>query len=330
MRRFPLLVCLVVVACRPAAETNVTSAVGAAPLAGSAPTCDPARDRAAILQMAGDYDVSFDFAETAALTEGYRPRPAYATDAREIVIVLEDSEHFVSLQHLLLLRDGGGEVMPQKHWRQDWRFEDRELLEFQGNGTWQARELPAAAVRCTWSQAVFEVSDAPRYESVGRWIHSPGDHGESAWTSGRTWRPLPRREYTKRKDYDVLVGTNRHVMTKDGWRHEQDNVKHVLATGSDLVRERGVNTYTRAELAGADVVRSYMHDTTGFWTAVRAEWADIERKNTRFTLSFEVEGKQLYEHLFPLAAEAHGSAPADQRRRVHDAIAPYVTAVEAR
>lgn len=313
-----VLVGVVGVGCR-AKPATTTSADVTASAAGA---CDPARDRAAILRMAGTFDVTFDFDETDALTPGYTPHTSETTDAREVVLVLEDSPHLVSLQHVLLLRDGGGEVIPQKHWRQDWRFEDTRLLEFQGHGTWQRRDLPPSAVKCTWSQAVFEVSDAPRYESFGRWTHTAN---ESAWTSAPTWRPLPRREYTKRSDYDVLVGTNRHVITADGWRHEQDNVKHVLASRSDLVRERGLNRYVRAELSGADVVRAYMNDTARFWSAVRAEWADLEAKSPRLTLAFEVDKKQLYEHLFPLAEELEKSPPDVQRAKAHDAIAPYVT-----
>lgn len=301
--------------CHSPGETKLSSS------AATTRACDPARDRTAVLAMAGTYDVNFDFAETEVLTPGYTPRAEYMTDAREVVLVLEDSERFVSLQHLLLLRDGGGEVVPQKHWRQDWRFEDAKLLEFQGKGTWQRRDLSAADVKCTWSQAVFEVSDAPRYESIGRWTHTAS---ESVWTSGPTWRPLPRREYTKRSDYDVLLGTNRHVVTRDGWRHEQDNTKYVLASHSNLVRERGVNRYVRADLSGADVVRNYMTDTARFWRAVRTEWSDVEERNPRFTLAFEVREKQLYEVLFPLALELRAGEDATQRSRAHDAIAPFV------
>jgi hypothetical protein len=316
MRRFVPLLVVGVVGCHSSGATKVTSAEAVR-------DCDPARDRAAILRMAGTFDVTFDFEETDVLTPGYERRPASVTDAREVVLVLDDSERSVSLQHVLLLRSGGGEVMPQKHWRQDWRFEDTRLLEFKGKGTWERRDLPPAAVQCAWSQSVFEVTDAPRYESVGRWKH---DANESAWTSERTWRPLPRREYTKRSDYDVLIGTNRHVVAANGWRHEQDNVKHVLASGSDLVRERGLNRYVRAELAGADEVRTYMRDRAQFWSAVRAEWAELEAKSPRLSLAFEVEGKQLYEHLFPLSDELRASPPAVQRSRAHEAIAPYVTA----
>ena len=48
----------------------------------------------------------------------------------------------------------------------------------------------------------------------------PHGGGVSTWISDETWRPLPRREFSVRKDYDVLVGTNRHTITAQGWVQE--------------------------------------------------------------------------------------------------------------
>ena len=36
----------------------------------------------------------------------------------------------------------------------------------------------------------------------------------------RTWRPLPRREYTRRSDYNALDVVNRHTIVPGGWTHE--------------------------------------------------------------------------------------------------------------
>ena len=44
--------------------------------------------------------------------------------------------------------------------------------------------------------------------------------------------PLPRREYTKRNDYNVLKRINRHEIKDFGWVHEQDNLK-ILRENSD-------------------------------------------------------------------------------------------------
>jgi hypothetical protein len=276
--------------------TAAPAATTAAPPT-SAAACDPARDRAAIKKMAGEFSVEFEFEETEVLTPGYQKRDAYRTAASEVVEIIEDSERAVVLQHLLLLEDDQGKTVVQKHWRQDWRFEDAELVEFRGKETWARRTLPAADVACTWSQAVYEVTDAPRYESVGRWQH---DAGVSTWTSAETWRPLPRREYTKRSDYDVLIGTNKHVVRDDGWAHDQDTAKLVLADGRKLVREIGNNRYERTALAGAAEARAYYARTAPFWQAVRARWSAL-LAGPPLVITFKVEGKTLYDHLFPLA-----------------------------
>jgi hypothetical protein len=71
------------------------------------------------------------------------------------------------------------------------------------------------------------------------------EDGTAVWTSAETWRPLPRREYSKRDDYDVLIATNRHVIGPDGWRHEQQNRKWVIDEAHSLVEEEGLNVYRR-------------------------------------------------------------------------------------
>ena len=304
------------------ASTKAAAPAGAPTAAAAA--CDPARDRDAIRKMAGEFDVSFEFEETDVLAEGYQRRDAYRTEATEVVEVIEDGDRKMVLQHVLMLEDDKGTPVPQKHWRQDWTFEDAELVEFKGDGTWARRTLPAADVTCTWSQAVFEVSDAPRYESVGRWQHGAD---ASTWTSQETWRPLPRREYTKREDYDVLLGINRHVVSATGWVHDQDNVKLVLAGNRKLVRERGDNKYVRTSLKGAAVAREYLQRTAPFWTAVRAEWQTLLAQ-PRLSLAFKVDGKQLYDHLFAMADQPLAAAP-ELQKQVHEVIGRYVRAATA-
>jgi hypothetical protein len=313
-----------------AASALAGCASTSAPNAPSAPAtagCDPARDRAAIKKMAGEFSVEFEFEETEVLTAGYQKRDAYRTAASEVVAILEDSERAVVLQHVLLIEDADGKPAAMKHWRQDWRFEDGSLVEFRGKETWQPTTLAAGAVACTWSQAVYEVTDAPRYESVGRWRH---DGAVSTWTSGETWRPLPRREHTKRSDYDVLVGINQHVVRDDGWSHDQDNAKLVLADGRRLVREKGINTYERTTLEGAAMARAYLARTAPFWQAVRARWSELFAGSTPVIVTFKVEGKTLYEHLFPLADRTPLPAAPELADEVASVIGAYATPAPAR
>jgi hypothetical protein len=226
------------------------------------------KDRRAILAMAGEFEVRFKFDETVALRPGYELKHD-KSGGYETVIVVEDLGKRIVLQHILVSKDGEHVV---KHWRQDWTYEDRELREFAGGRTWTARRLSVREARGTWTQAVHEVNDGPRYESFGRWRH---DGEYSAWQSASTWRPLPRREYSKRQDYDVLLAVNRHAITPWGWVHEQDNTKWHRAdtTGRPYIaREVGVNEYRRITDFDFAPARAYFERTRGYWRAVRTQW----------------------------------------------------------
>ncbi|MDY7231874.1 DUF6607 family protein [Hyalangium rubrum] len=294
--------------------------------------CNPEQDRAAILKMVGNYRVEFAFDETVSLHEGYALRAPYRANATEQVLVLEDTPGRVSLQHILVV-ERDGKRSPLKHWRQDWTFEDTELLEFRGRRSWERRVLSSDEARCTWSQAVFEVDDGPRYEGSGRWNHS---RGLSAWESRETWRPLPRREYTKRSDYDALVGTNRHVMTPTGWVHEQDSLKVVLGpTQHALARERGVNLYTRqpqeVSLPEAD---AYWTQAQDFWGEVRQGWQAVFQAHSGFTLKDSVDGKARTELLFGLAdahqkslGEGRTGVPPETRQQIRSTLESFLEPV---
>lgn len=225
------------------------------------------KDREAILKMSGDFKVTFHFHETLSLKDGYAVKEkAYDEDAHETVKVVEDTGKKIVLQHLL---QAGGHVV--KHWAQTWTYEDAQLLEFTGSRTWVVRELPKDQVKGTWTQRVTEVTDEPRYEGSGRWIHQ----GElSEWTSGLSNRPLPRREYTKRDDYDLLLVTNRHAVTANAWYHEQDNTKQVKREGASypLCREFGLNRYERVSDFDFTPANDYWTKTHGFWKDVRGAW----------------------------------------------------------
>ena len=130
-----------------------------------------ARDRAAILAMAGDYRTSFDFLETVVFAPGGRPARPYRSWGTERVYVVDDREDFVSLQHVLemFVVDENGETQGpfvQKHWRQDWQFEPESLLVYVGERSFEVRAVSAEQRRGAWSQTVYQVDDSPRYGSI--------------------------------------------------------------------------------------------------------------------------------------------------------------------
>ena len=250
--------------------------------------------RLAILAMAGEYQASFDFIETIGFEDGYVPKAPYQSWGTEYIFVVEDRGSFISLQHILVMivqmPDGSmSEPMTMKHWRQDWTFEDTEMNVFVGNNTWEPKSIPATSAAGTWTQAVYQVDDSPRYESFGKWVHKAGT---SFWQSGQTRRPVPRRETSVRKDYDYLLGTNRHTITPSGWTQEEDNLKVQLlenaTQGGDpevvLAREAGLNRYEKIVDFDFSPAKAYWANSQRFWDAINARWRQILGANKGYRL----------------------------------------------
>lgn len=258
-----------------------------------------AADREAILAMTGDYKVQFKFTETVAFTEGYTPKDPYLSGGYEIVRVIEDRGDFISLQHILVV--GGEQKFAMKHWRQDWRYEPAQVLNFIGGNAWQMRPVDENNQAGSWSQTVYQVDDSPRYGAVGTWSH---ENGVSEWVPPAEWRPLPRRDMTKRDDYHAVIAMNRHAITPAGWVHEQDNSKLALdGERRVLVRETGVNTYVRSEEFPAQVGDEYWAKTAAYWAGIRGVWDEMEAAGTPFALTQKGEPDRLYMPLMTLADE---------------------------
>jgi len=268
------------------------------------------RDRRAILAMAGPYRVSFDFLEVLRFDPALKPDAPYQSWGTEYVFVAEDRDDFIALQHILVMRvqmeDGtASKPLVIRHWRQEWRFQSDTLLAYEGANTWVRRPLTSRQREGAWVQSVYQVDDSPRYASRGRWVHNDSN---STWISDETWRPLPRREWSVRKDYQVLVGTNRHTITPDGWAQEENNLK--LALGGNgkarsampyLAREYGFARYQRIRDYDFSEGEKYFARTEPFWAEVRAAWREIGERQPRFILKAPVDQGRLFEPFFEYA-----------------------------
>jgi hypothetical protein len=272
---------------------------------------DLERDRRAILAMAGPYRVSFDFLEVVRYDPSLKPDAPYQSWGTEYVYVAEDRPDFIALQHVLVMRmqmEGGktSEPMVVRHWRQEWRYEASSLLAYEGANTWARRDVPSSERKGAWVQSVLQVDDSPRYAARGHWQHAGG---VSTWISDDTWRPLPRREFSVRKDYDVLVGTNRHTVTPTGWVQEENNLKVVSATRQQLAREYGVARYERIRDYDFSAGDNYYRRTEPFWAEVRAAWRELEQARGRFTMRAQPDQGQLFIPFFDYAQKlADGAA----------------------
>lgn len=291
--------------------------VGTFAQAEEAPESAFEKDRKAILSMAGDFQVSFHFHESVPLHADYTLKDrAYDEEAFETVKVAEDSGKRIILQHLLQVE---GEVV--KHWAQIWTYEDRELLEFKGHRTWATRTLSAEEAKGGWTQRVTEVTDEPRYEGLGHWVHRDGS---SEWSSPAN-RPLPRREYTKRDDYDLLLVTNRHTVTADAWYHEQDNVKQVDRDGASypLCREVGFNTYKRVKDHDFAAANDYWNRTNAFWKQVRETWDTSFAGSDKVSLRDKVDDQSFSKVLGGLVGRVK-KGEAVKPEEIQTALKPYL------
>ena len=284
-----------------------------------------ARDRQSILAMQGEYIVDFAFDETVLLQPGYERAAAMRSGGNETVFLVEDTPTKIVLQHILV--DGkSGHVT--KHWRQDWIYEAPSRFEFSADQTWRVRTIPAEKNQGAWTQCVFEVSDAPRYCGTGRWDYASGI---ATWTSDLSWRPLPRREYTKRSDYNAVSAVNRHTITPNGWTHEQFNTKVLRkpdGTQVELAREFGFNDYQKTKEVDFKPAYKYWQATQDFWAKVRARWDAFLAKPPGVHLKTKIDGMTMIIPLFTQAGEL------EEGKKVADAdidkvFAEWVEAVPA-
>lgn len=261
------------------------------------------QDRRAILGMVGEFDVAFDFEETMAVREGYELKKPYTSKASEMVVVVEDTGDTISLQHLLVVTHGD-KTHVVKHWRQDWQYEGTEGYDFEGKNVWEPMTFDASASKGAWVQSVYQVDDSPRYWGVGKWEHRDG---VSTW-SAPTNRPLPRREFSKRSDYQVLGAVNTHVVTSTGWMHYQSNYKLDKENKDEpvIALESGVNTYAKTTETDFSAAKEYWQNTSKYWVEVRAAWADVYGKNETLSLKSKWKGDRMYSHIFDLADDYWG------------------------
>lgn len=288
-------------------KTSVAIALSTLILLHAVPAAaDPARDRQSILAMQGDYTVDFAFDETVLLQPGYERQSAMRSGGDETVIVVEDTPTRIVLQHILVDAKSGHVT---KHWRQDWFYEAPTRFEFTADQTWHVRAISADTTRGAWTQCVYEVSDAPRYCGTGRWDYT---NGVATWTSDLSWRPLPRREYTKRSDYNALSVVNRHTLTPNGWTHEQFNTKVLRkpdGTQVELAREFGFNDYLKTTEVDFTPARDYWRATVGYWAKVRAHWNGFLSKAPGVRLKTKVDGMAMIIPLFTQAGEVQEGKP---------------------
>ncbi len=256
------------------------------------------KDIAAIKSMCGCYEVSFNFAETFNYADNadYQPSKTKHDSGLEWVQLVADTEAKIIMQHLLLVGPPNAKKVI-KHWRQDWLFENTELYTYRADNVWNYQSLPQEAVQGQWTQKVYQVDDSPRYEGSATWVHVDG---KSSWEN-TTDAPLPRREYTKRSDYNVTERTNKHAITAEGWIHDQDNKKILRAAEQEdvvLAEEKGLNIYKKVADSKCQTAQNWWQENAQEWALVRAKWDKVFARKQDLKLTTKVNDKRLFDHLF--------------------------------
>lgn len=260
-------------------------------------------DRETILAMAGDFKVRFDMQESTPWMDGYEPIDAKISGGYESVRVIEDTGTRIVLQHLLVT---GPDDSPYvvKHWRQDWEYEPKQILVYEGGDKWVMKPVPEAMRSGRWSQTVYQVDDSPRYAGWGQWQVT---NGVRRWRSNWTTRPLARRDATRSPIYDRYIGINRHQMTPNGWIHWQDNTKMMPAKDKSgelvpVVQEYVLNTYERFDGYNVGAAEAYWSATADYWAAVRAKWDEVAKAQGGIRIAQEANyGTDIAAELLKLA-----------------------------
>ena len=253
------------------------------------------KDNEAIKKMCGCFEIDFNFAETFQFSNdsSYLKSKNYNAKAIEYAKLIKDDKGHISIQHLLVMDN-----YVIKHWRKDWIYQNRNFLKYDANNSWKYVSKSKKDVKGQWTQKVFQVDDSPRYEGTSSWVHVDG---KSYWEN-TSHAPLPRREYTKRNDYNILIRGNRHEIVDEGWIHDQDNYKVVKDSESNteviIAAEKGFNTYTKVDESKCGVAINWWNDNNVKWSHVRNKWNSIYSKNEDISLNRTVKDKPLFLYLF--------------------------------
>lgn len=250
-------------------------------------------DKTWIKKMCGTYKVTFEFSETFAADTGYKYYPKYKEWGIEYVFVTEETPAKIVLQHLLIVND----TIIIKHWAQEWVYENTQLYSYYRDNEWTLKTITAEQAKGTWTQKVYQVDDSPRYESYGTWVHVDGKH----YWEGFAYAPLPRREYTKRNDYNVLGRHSRMEIFNDGWALMQDNEKIVRKDGMDktICWEKGIERFYTGNYDAMPAVK-WWNKQQAYWADVRKVWDEVYTQYPNLKIRSSVKNERLYDALFDL------------------------------
>ena len=115
-------------------------------------------DKTSIKSMCGCFDVKFNFAETFSYSKdsSYQPSKVKIAGALDWAQFVEEDNNKVVIQHLLVV---GSESNPMviKHWRQDWKYQDKAANEYVGQDTWLQKKSLGTKERALGHKQFFRL-----------------------------------------------------------------------------------------------------------------------------------------------------------------------------
>jgi hypothetical protein len=246
------------------------------------------QDIKSIKSLCGCYEVEFRYKETFSPDSSYKLKDQYVAKGLEWGGLVESSDKKIIIQRILVIDDS----MIVKHWREDWTYQNIDLLQYSHDDVWKKTRLSADNIKGQWLQSVWEVNDAPRYQGTSLWVHQNGEH---FWKNTAD-APLPRREYTKRNDYNVMMRGNTIKITDTGWVHEQDNVKLIRKEGQAdkiVAQEKGYNIYRKTDDKKCFAAQDWWSKNQAYWNQVRANWDELIAKKDIIEVKREVKNQSL-------------------------------------
>ncbi len=278
------------------------------------------KDIAALNQLCGCFEVDFKYAETFSPNKDYKFHDRYTAGALELALPIEISKDKFVIQHLLIVND----TMVIKHWREDWFYENKDLLLFEGDSKWTKVKADNKETKGTWTQKVYGTTDEPRYEGLATWTHADGT---SQWHNIAD-SPLPRREYSKRKDYNIMNRGNTIVINETGYTHEQDNdkIKREENERTLIASEKGYNIYTKTDASKCKAAELWWDKNQSYWATIVKAWDTVlaDRVGTVELKQF-VRTKLLYATLDKLQEE--NLTPEETYTKAVDILGKYLAPV---
>jgi hypothetical protein len=143
-------------------------------------------------------------------------------------------------------------------------------FEFSADQTWRVRAIPADLTRRVDPVRLRGQRRAALLRHRPLALHN----NVPSWTSDLSWRPLPRREYTKRSDYNALAVVNRHTLTPMAGPTNSSTPRCSATPMAARWRSRefGFNDYVRSTDVDFSPARDYWKATAGYWARVRGYW----------------------------------------------------------